>query len=72
MKLVILKLDGDVSRISFEEKDIEHFNSFVTGIIFDNSRNNATIEIFDIDLDRTISFQLIKEKVGKEEVSRFR
>jgi metal-dependent HD superfamily phosphatase/phosphodiesterase len=72
MKLIILKLDGDVSNISFDEKDIEHFTRTVTGTIYDKCRNNAVIEIFDINLNKTIPFQLIKDKVGKEEVSRFK
>ncbi len=77
MKLVVLRLDGDVSRIKFCTTElvefwVKDFSDFVTKITFDETRNSAKVEIFDIDLNDEISFTAEKFKRNKEVLTRFK
>lgn len=73
MKLVVLRLDGDVAQIKFCENPnewVKNFSNFATKIHFDETRNSAKIEVFNTSLVDTIEFKATKLLSGRN-ITRF-
>ena len=81
MKIVTLVLDGDIAQIKFCDDPTEWINNFsltITKTLFDETRNSAKIEVFDISLVDKINFFPGKIETGrkinkkKEFITRFK